>query len=106
MPNPIENTSLVSLSLGAVILLSTWLPLVVRTLPLSLPIIAVAVGYTLLPTIWIGQEVASLVHRGVLELVTEFIILIALMGAGPRVKRSFSGTAGKHRSGCWALQCR
>jgi NhaP-type Na+/H+ or K+/H+ antiporter len=84
------HSSLITLLLGAVILLTAWLPLVVRRLPLSLPIVAVAAGYLLLPVAWVRQETATAIEGGVLEHATEFIILIALMGAGLRVERDFS----------------
>lgn len=58
--------------------------------PLSLPIIAVGIGYLALPSAFIIQNARTLVEGGVLERVTEYIILIALMGAGLRVERSFS----------------
>jgi NhaP-type Na+/H+ or K+/H+ antiporter len=85
-----DSSTVTALCLGAIILLSAWLPLVVRRLPLSLPIIAVGIGYVAFPSAWIIRHSRVFVEGGILERVTEYIVLIALMGAGLRVKRSFS----------------
>lgn len=84
------STLIVLFALGAIVLLTAWLPLMLRALPLSLPILAVAFGYLALPTSWIDTWSGIALEQGVLEHFTGFIILIALMGAGLRVERSFS----------------
>src|SRR4029079_8809394 len=43
----IETSTLIALAAGLVIVLTAWLPLVLRRAPLSLPIIAIALGYML-----------------------------------------------------------
>lgn len=75
---------------GLIIILAAWLPLVLRKLPLSLPIIAVASGYGLAllfpPKTWLSHDFALTDFEGV----SEIIIVVALMGAGLRIERPFS----------------
>lgn len=76
--------------IGAVILLVAWLPLLLRRLPLSLPIIGLAVGVALSFTPWLNLSPATLVHDRTAERLTEIVVLIALMGAGLRLDRPLS----------------
>lgn len=85
-----SSTLIVILALGTIVLLTAWLPLMLRSLPLSLPILAVAFGYFAIPSTWISTWSSTALDGGALEHVTEFIILVALMGAGLRVERPFS----------------
>lgn len=76
---------------GAVVLLTAWLPMVLRALPLSLPICCVALGVVLglvpdwlvptRPLVEIGR------HLGLVERLTEIVVLISLMGAGLKIDR-------------------
>lgn len=74
------------IGLGAVVLLTAWLPLVLRPLPLSLPILCVLFGATLFS---LGGAAAPLPfeHVEITRLVTEIIVIIALMGAGLKIDR-------------------
>lgn len=92
MASNLLSPAAIAIALGFLVLLTAWLPLVVRRLPLSLPIVAVALGVA---TSYIpGSEryVSSLFRDAVLEHMTEFVILIALMGVGLRIERPFSWT--------------
>lgn len=76
--------------LGAVILLTAWLPMLLKELPLSLPIICIALGAAL---VWspfspvVGAN--PLENRYATERLTEFVVIVALMGAGLRLDRPF-----------------
>jgi NhaP-type Na+/H+ or K+/H+ antiporter len=76
-----------SLAFGLVVLLTAWLPLVLRRLPLSLPIIAVGIGYVAYPTSRLVPPADVVFNQRSFEHLTEFVILIALMGSGLRIQR-------------------
>jgi len=86
----LDWAALVALSLGALILLAAWLPLILRHLPLSLPIVAVGVGYAALRDPWMDVSIHALFQNQVLEHLSEVVILVALMGAGLRIERPFA----------------
>ncbi|WP_341487944.1 cation:proton antiporter [Pararhizobium sp. A13] len=74
--------------LGVVILLTAWLPMVLKRLPLSLPIICLLIGvllalspYPLLP------RFNPLENRAFTERMTEIVVIISLMGAGLKIDR-------------------
>ena len=74
--------------LGVVVLLTAWLPMMLRRLPLSLPIICLAIGallawspFPLLPSF------NPLENRVFTERMTEFVVIVALMGAGLKLDR-------------------
>ncbi|MEI9804625.1 MAG: cation:proton antiporter [Pseudolabrys sp.] len=77
-------------AIGVLILLTAWLPLAVRRLPLSLPIVAVAIGIAISYVPGTERYAGELFRDAVLEHLTEFVILIALMGVGLRIERPFS----------------
>lgn len=74
--------------LGLVVLLTAWLPMVVRRLPLSLPIICLAIGAILA---WSPFPVIPafnpLENRAFTERMTEIVVIVALMGAGLKLDR-------------------
>jgi NhaP-type Na+/H+ or K+/H+ antiporter len=83
-----DTYTLLLVVLGTVILLTSWLPLVLRELPLSLPIACVGFG------ILIGGSLLSpivdanpLENRYLTERLTEFVVIVALMGAGLKIDR-------------------
>ncbi|GAA0746987.1 cation:proton antiporter [Sphingomonas trueperi] len=91
---------LILTGLGVLIALVAWLPLALRRLPLSLPIVCIAIGagifllpgVTLRPLPWRYPEIT--------ERFTELIVIIALMGAGLKIDRLF----GVRRWACtWRL---
>lgn len=77
---------------GAVVLLTAWLPMVLRALPLSLPIACVALGAglaklasgDLLPGLALPRAVD---HLDLVERATEIVVIISLMGAGLKLDR-------------------
>lgn len=74
------------LCLGFLILLVAWLPMVLKELPLSLPIFCVAFGFFifLVP----GLEAPDpLKYPEAAERLTELIVIVALMGAGLKLDR-------------------
>lgn len=83
------NTYVITLFIfGGVILLTAWLPMALRRLPLSLPICCVAIGallawspFTPLP------NVNPLENGRIAEHLTEFVVIVALMGAGLKIDR-------------------
>src|SRR4051812_3563851 len=86
----IETSTLIALAAGFVIVLTAWVPLVLRRVPLSLPIIAIALGYVLFS--WRGFEpvVEPFMQRRVVEHLSEIVVLIALMGTGLRIERPWT----------------
>ncbi|MHA6721894.1 cation:proton antiporter [Sphingomonas sp. RS2018] len=80
---------LVMTGAGVLIALVAWLPLALKRLPLSLPIICIAIGaavfllpqVTLRPLPWRYPEIT--------ERFAEFVVIIALMGAGLKIDRPF-----------------
>ena len=79
----------VMLAIGTLILFAAWLPLLLKRLPISLPIVCIGVGLLLSLTPWLRASQRSLTHDTTLEVLNEGIVLIALMGAGLRLDRPF-----------------
>ncbi len=75
---------------GVLIALVAWLPLALKRLPLSLPIVCIGIGACLfsLPTITLRP--LPIDYPQVAERFTEFVVIIALMGAGLKLDRQFS----------------
>ena len=77
------------LGLGGMILLVAWLPILLKRLPLSLPIICVAIGaiiFSIEPfSIWAPHpdNAPTLVERA-----AELIVIVSLMGAGLKIERA------------------
>jgi sodium/hydrogen antiporter len=76
---------------GAVVLLTAWLPMALKELPLSLPIACVALGAAIfsIPDVP-GVAPHPLEHREVTERLTEAVVIISLMGAGLKIDRPFA----------------
>jgi NhaP-type Na+/H+ or K+/H+ antiporter len=73
---------------GVLVLLTAWLPMLLKELPLSLPIFCVGLGALIfsLPQVpGIGPHPQE--HLALTEHLTEFIVIIALMGAGLKLDR-------------------
>ncbi len=73
---------------GILVLLTAWLPMLLKEVPLSLPIFCVALGALIfsLPGVpGVGPRPQE--HLALTEHLTEFIVLIALMGAGLKLDR-------------------
>jgi NhaP-type Na+/H+ or K+/H+ antiporter len=73
---------------GALVLLVAWLPMVVREMPLSLPMFCVALGFL---GFWLsGSETPHpLRFPESTERLTEFVVIVALTGAGLKLDRPF-----------------
>jgi len=83
-----EPYILVLAGFGTLVLLTAWLPMVLRQLPLSLPICCVGIGAAL-PTL-LGLSGTSLhpqEHLGLVERLSEFVVIVSLMGAGLKLDR-------------------
>lgn len=86
MPEPYV---LVLLAAGLLIALVAWLPLVFRRAPLSLPIVCVALGALLFGLSPVQFDPRPQAHPEIAERLTEFVVIIALMGAGLKIDRVF-----------------
>ncbi len=73
---------------GTVVLLTTWLPTILKNVPLSLPIACISLGVIVaflpLPSV---PTVNPLASRAATERITEFVVIISLMGAGLKLDR-------------------
>lgn len=80
---------LVLTGVGLLIALVAWLPLALKRLPLSLPIICIGIGAAvfLLPPVTLRP--LPFLYPRVTERFTELVVIIALMGAGLKIDRVF-----------------
>ena len=77
--------------LGALMLFVSWLPMVLKEMPLSLPIVCVAIGvaaFGLFPSL--GGAATPLEFPALTERLTELVVLVALTGAGLKLDRKLS----------------
>jgi len=74
---------------GFLIALVAWLPLALRRLPLSLPIVCIALGAALFSLPQVSLAPSPLKYPEIAERFTEFVVIIALMGAGLKLDRVF-----------------
>ena len=73
---------------GLVVLLTAWMPMLLKELPLSLPIICVGLGALIFGTTDIlGNAPEPQRQVKVIERVTEIVVIVALMGAGLKLDR-------------------
>lgn len=87
---------------GILIALVAWLPLALKRLPLSLPIICIVIGAGLFLIPGISLRPLPMMFPLITERVTEFVVIIALMGAGLKLDRLFSWRRWKVT---WRLLC-
>ena len=75
---------------GLVVLLTAWLPMVLKELPLSLPIFCVGLGALIFafPDIP-GVMPHPMEELTIVERASEFVVIISLMGAGLKIDRPF-----------------
>ena len=87
---PPDPYILVLTGFGVLIALVAWLPLALKKLPLSLPIVCIGIGAMVfaLPTVTLRP--LPLAFPVVVERFTEFVVIIALMGAGLKLDRPFN----------------
>lgn len=74
---------------GVLIALVAWLPLALKRLPLSLPIICIGIGAALFSLPAVTLRPLPLDYPQITERLTEFVVIIALMGAGLKLDRRF-----------------
>lgn len=74
---------------GLLTALVVWLPLALRKLPLSLPIVCIALGAALFALPQVTLKPLPLRYPEITERFTEFVVIIALMGAGLKIDRLF-----------------
>ena len=76
---------------GAVVLLTAWLPLILKELPLSLPMMCIGIGALLVLSPFSSTVgVNPLENRYLTERLTEFAVVVSLMGAGLKLDRPVS----------------
>ncbi|MEJ8572214.1 cation:proton antiporter [Microbaculum marinum] len=74
--------------LGAVILLTAWLQLLLKNLPMSLPMVFIGIGVLVAWNPLLPIDFANpLENRYVTERMTEFVVIVSLMGAGLKLDR-------------------
>ncbi len=76
---------------GGLILFVAWVPLIIRKLPLSLPILCMGAGAALFSLPALRPYAFHPINTPyVIEKATEFIVIISLMGAGLKIGRPFA----------------
>jgi len=84
-----EPYIVVMTAFGILIALVTWLPLALRRLPLSLPIVCIGLGAALFSFPNVDLKPLPSQYPEITERFTEFVLIIALMGAGLKIDRIF-----------------
>ncbi len=83
-------------ALGALILTTAWLPLLLVRLPLTLPFVCVAIGAALFSIPGLpGPAPSPTAFPEIVERLTEFVVIVALTGAGLKLDRPLRGPAGR-----------
>jgi NhaP-type Na+/H+ or K+/H+ antiporter len=78
---------------GLVVLLTAWIPMLLKELPLSLPIACVALGAGVFAIPGVpGVAPHPQDHLGITERFTELVVIVALMGAGLKLDRPLGWT--------------
>jgi NhaP-type Na+/H+ or K+/H+ antiporter len=77
------------LGAGVLIALVAWLPLALRRLPLTLPILCIGIGVAIFALPGVALRPDPLAWPEVTEWATEFVVIIALMGAGLKLDTPF-----------------
>ncbi len=86
----IDPYILVLTGMGFLIALVAWLPLAIKSLPLPLPIVCIALGAGLFSIPQVTDEPLPMDFPEITERFTELVVIIALMGAGLKLDRAFS----------------
>lgn len=74
---------------GFLIALVAWLPLALKRLPLSLPIVCIGIGAAVFLLPQVPLDPLPLRYPEITERLTEMVVIIALMGAGLKIDRVF-----------------
>jgi NhaP-type Na+/H+ or K+/H+ antiporter len=85
-----EPYILILTGFGLLIALVTWLPLALRRLPLSLPIVCIGLGAAVFSLPQVTLRPLPILYPEITERFTEFVLIIALMGAGLKIDRVFA----------------
>jgi sodium/hydrogen antiporter len=72
---------------GIIVLLTAWLPMVLKELPLSLPIFCVLLGVGVFSIEAAGGAPSPFDHPELTERLSELVVIVALMGAGLKLDR-------------------
>jgi sodium/hydrogen antiporter len=80
---------LVLTGLGLLIALVAWLPLALKRLPLSLPIVCIGLGAAIFSLPQVEFKPLPMAFPETTERFTEFVVIMALMGAGLKLDRIF-----------------
>lgn len=73
--------------LGLMVLLTAWLPMLLKEAPLSLPIICVGLGALIFGVFLPGADLSPLEQPDIYERATEIVVVVALVGAGLKLDR-------------------
>ncbi len=77
--------------IGVLVLLVAWLPLILKKLPLSVPIVCVALGWGLFEWTALSQfSLHPLRSPVMIERAAELIVIVSLFGAGLKIDRAFT----------------
>jgi NhaP-type Na+/H+ or K+/H+ antiporter len=87
-----EPYILVLTGAGLLIALVAWLPLALKRLPLSLPIVCIAIGAAIFLFPGVTLRPLPTLYPQVTERFAEFVVIIALMGAGLKIDRIIGWT--------------
>ncbi|KQM24798.1 MULTISPECIES: cation:proton antiporter [unclassified Sphingomonas] len=74
---------------GLLIALVAWLPLALKRLPLSLPIVCIGIGVAVFLLPQVTLRPLPYLYPDITERFAEFVVIIALMGAGLKIDRPF-----------------
>lgn len=77
----------VMIGAGLLILLVAWLPMLLRELPLSLPVVCVAIGWILFAVLPGSDDPRPRLHPEGAERLTEMLVIVALTGCGLKLDR-------------------
>jgi hypothetical protein len=80
---------------GLLIAFAAWAPLALKKLPWSLPIFCITIGAALFRFAPMPLVLSPVAHPEFVEHFTEFVIIIALMGAGLKLIASSAGGDGR-----------
>lgn len=75
------------LGLGLIVLMVAWIPFALKSVPMSLSIICVALGAALFGLGWLGFDPDPRTWDTVVEKLCEAVVIISLMGAGLKIDR-------------------
>jgi NhaP-type Na+/H+ or K+/H+ antiporter len=81
---------LILTGVGLLIALVAWLPLALKRLPLSLPVVCIALGAIVFSMPQVTLRPLPLAFPQITERFTEFVVIVALMGAGLKIDRIYS----------------